>query len=416
LTSEQISHLPNGLTIATERVPSARSVAASLWVAVGARDESAAHSGITHLVEHMVFKGTSQRSSRDLTMAAERFGGDLNAVTSKEYTAFETRLPAEQAELAVELLADLATRARLNADDLESEKQVVIEELAMDADLPDDRVHTLLSETLFGDHPLGRETAGSPQTVAAFSAEDLRGHVDRWYRPERMVLAAAGNIDHDQICAAAMQQFERENGQAVPSRTTPPISMGQRAEVNKDVEQTHLAMALPGLPRGHRSREALDVLNHVLGGGPASRLFDQIREQRGLAYSVYSSVASYNDLGVLVISVGTSPKHLADVESVIAHELARLVAEPLSDEELEVAIGFLTGMYVLGLEDTGARAGRLGAQLTLRGQLLDIDDQIARYRAVTAAEVRDIASELLSVAPTVAIVGPRAKGRRNARK
>jgi predicted Zn-dependent peptidase len=403
-TAEQVTRLPSGLTIATERVPGA--FAASVWVSVGSRDESAELSGITHLVEHLAFKGTASRTSRELSMAAERHGGDLNAVTSKEYTAFETRLPAGMSDLAVELLADLTTRARLDADDLESERLVIIEELAMDEDLPDDRVHTLLAETLFGDHPLGRETAGSEATVSAMTHEQVVAHVNQWYRPNSMVLAMAGDLDHDDVCAAAAAQFARPAADIERARTTPTMTMGERRELAKDVEQTHIALAVPGLPREHPDREVLDVLSHVLGGGPASRLFDEVREQRGLAYSIYSSLVSYADIGALLVSVGTSPKHASDVEKVIADQFAALVAEPISDEELDVAIGFLTGVYVLGLEDTGARAGRLGAQLTLRNRLIDVDQQIERYRAISVTDVHRVATQLLSATPTVALVGP----------
>jgi predicted Zn-dependent peptidase len=276
----------------------------------------------------------------------------------------------------------------------------------MDEDLPDDRVHTLLAETLFGDHPLGRETAGSEATVSAMTHEQVVAHVNQWYRPNSMVLAMAGDLDHETVCEAAEAQFVQPEADIERQRTTPTMTMGERRELTKDVEQTHIALAVPGLPREHPDREVLDVLSHVLGGGPASRLFDEIREQRGLAYSVYSSVVSYADIGALLVSVGTSPKHAADVEKVIADQFAAFVAEPITDEELDVAIGFLTGVDILGLEDTGARAGRLGAQLTLRNQLIDVDAQIERYRAITAADVHRVASACLGASPTVAVVGP----------
>jgi len=397
-----------GIRVVSERIPGARSVCTGVWVGVGARDEPAEQAGVSHFLEHLLFKGTPQRSAQDIARSVDRLGGDMNAFTSKEYTAYYTRLPAGHLEAGIDLLGDVLSTPSLADADVESERQVILEELAMDEDTPDDRVHTLLGELLFSEHPLGRETAGERATVAAITATDVRDFFARWYRPTNLVVAAAGEIDHGDVVAFVERCFLGGDTGVAPHRTAPSEPVRDLAVMRRPGEQAHLAIGYRAFNRSHPDRDALEVLNHVVGGGMSSRLFEEIRERRGLAYSVWSAPVAYADAGAFTIYVGTSPDHLADVLELVDHELERLLSDGITDDELEIAIGYLTGSYLLAMEDASSRMGRLGGQLTVLGKLVDVDEQLARYRAVTRADVSRVAEAVLSSQRAVAVVGPTA--------
>jgi predicted Zn-dependent peptidase len=373
---------------------------------VGSRDEPAELAGVSHFLEHLLFKGTPQRSAQDIARSVDRVGGEMNAFTTKEYTAYYTRLPAGHLEAGVELLGDVLSKPSLADSDVESERQVILEELAMDEDTPDDRVHTLLGELLFSQHPLGRETAGERSTVAAITAEDVREFFGRWYRPTNLVVAAAGEIDHAEVAALVEQSFADGDPGVAPERVAPSVPVRDVAVVRRAGEQAHLAIGYRAFDRRHPDRDALEVLNHVVGGGMSSRLFEEIRERRGLAYSVWSSPVAYADAGAFTLYVGTSPDHLPEVVDLVDHELARLLADGITDEELEIAVGYLAGSYLLAMEDASSRMGRLGGQLTVLGELVDVDEQLARYQAVTLADVTRVADAVLRGQRAVAVVGP----------
>ena len=405
--TEQISRLDNGLTIATDRVHGARSVATGVWVAVGSRDEPAELAGVSHFLEHLLFKGTATRTTVDISRAVDRVGGDINAFTSKEYTAYYCRMPRRHAATAVELLGDVLTASSMSGDDVESERQVILEELAMDDDAPDDVALRTLTQQLFGDHGLGRDTAGDRDTVRTITAADVRAFFADHYRTGATTIAVAGDIDHDEVVTDVERAFAAMPGGDGRLPRHAPGNAGEGVTIDDDSEQVHLAIGGRAVARDDSDREALDIVNHVFGGGLSSRLFDEIRERRGLAYSVYSATSAYADSGAWSVYAGAMPEHAGTVHRLVESELDRLVADGITDEELAVAIGYLTGAYELGLEDTGARMSRLGGMLATMGYVIPVDDQLARWEAVTHADVRRILLRVYGAArPVTVSVGP----------
>ncbi len=402
--------LSNGLRVVTERMPEARSVAVGVWVGVGARDEPEPEAGVSHFLEHLLFKGTDDRSARAIADAVDRVGGEMNAFTAKEYTAYYTRLPATSLPLGLDLLGDVLCHPALRDGDVEAERQVIMEELAMDADTPDDHVHTLLYEALFPGHPLGRETAGHRSTVAALTPDEVRAFHRQWYRPANLVVSVAGAADHDDVVARVEQAFSfAATAGTAPDRKAPADGVRPLSVERRRTEQVHLALGWRGLPRDDAQREALDVANHVLGGGMSSRLFDEIRDKRGLAYSVFSAPAGYRDAGAFTVYAGTAPSQVDEVLDVVDAELDRFVADGITPDEREVAVGYLTGSFVLGLEDPASRMSRHGTQLTVFGALRPVDTQVARYEAVTRADVAKVAERILAGRRSLAVVGPVAR-------
>ena len=407
--TERVTTLPSGLRVVTDPQPGAWSVGVGVWVGVGARDEPAELAGVSHFLEHLLFKGTPTRSRREIDESVDRVGGELNAFTTKEYTAYYARLPARHLASGLDLLADVVTHPLLRDHDVETERQVILEELAMDADTPDDRVHTLLYEALFPGHALGRETAGEERTVTAVTPDDVRAFFARWYRPGRLVVAAAGPVDHDEFVADVAARFPEPSDPHGPVREAPTAAAVPLVVERRRTEQVHLTVGYRALARDDDDREALDVLNHVLGGGMSSRLFEEIREQRGLAYSVFSAPAAYTDAGTLTVYVGTGADHVDEVLGLVRTTIADLLAHGVRGDELDVAIGSLTGGFLLGLEGTGARMGRVGAQVCTLGRVVPVDEQVARYEAVTAADVLRVAERVLGGPASIAAVGPVAK-------
>jgi predicted Zn-dependent peptidase len=404
----QHSRLSNGLLVATDVVPGARSVAAGVWVGVGARDEPSPLAGVSHLLEHLVFKGTRGRSAQDIARSVDRCGGDLNAFTTHEYTAFHGRMPLAAQPLLMDLLGDLLTKPLLAPGDVSSERQVVLEELAMDDDSPDDVAHRALARSLFDPHALGRNTAGDRSTVAALTPEAVRSFFERWYRTSTCVVAVAGPVDHAEVVAQAERAFaELAGGGARPERGAPAPLVGTGSEMYPDdSEQVHLVWGWRGVSRTDPDREALDVVNHVLGGGLSSRLFDEIRERRGLAYSVFSGTARYVDCGSVTVYAGTLPDHVEEVMEVVDREVASLVAHGITDDELDIAIGYLTGSYELGLDDPGARMARLGGALITMGEVITVEEQLRRWRAVDHDAVRRVLARVLEQPHRLVAVGP----------
>ena len=406
--SERIDRLESGLTVGIEEMPWTRTVSIGVYVGVGARDEPAEQSGVSHFLEHLLFKGTADRSAQEISRAVDRVGGDINAFTSKEYTAFYCRLPARFSATGVELLGDVLTAPALRDDDIESERQVILEELAMDDDSPDDVSLRTLTRQLFPDHGLGRNTAGERRTVNAITAADVRDFYREHYTTGATVISVAGDVDHDEVVDAIRDAFiDMPAGDGRIARRK-PAGPGGDVAIDDDSEQVHLAIGGRSLRRDHVDREALDVVNHVFGGGLSSRLFDEIRERRGLAYSVYSSTAAYADTGAWMVYAGTMPDHADEVEGLVRREIERLVAEGITDEELDVAVGYLTGAYELGLEDTGARMSRLGGMLVTLGKVHSVEEQIARWEKVSADDVHRVIGEVYGAADPITIaVGPR---------
>ena len=405
--SERIDRLASGLTVGIEEMPWTRTVSIGVYVGVGARDEPAEQSGVSHFLEHLLFKGTADRSAQEISRAVDRVGGDINAFTSKEYTAFFCRLPARYAVEGIELLGDVLTSPSLRDEDVESERQVILEELAMDGDSPDDVIHREFARQVFDAHPLGRDTAGERSTVRSLTADEVRRFHAEQYRAGSTVVAVAGAVGTDEIRRAvdcAFAAFPSGDGKIPRSA---PCAIGSDTTIPDDTEQVHLIVGGRGLRRVDPDREVLDVVDHVLGGGLSSRLFDEIRERRGLAYSVFSGTASYSDAGAWSIYAGTMPEHAVTVRELIGDELTRLVADGITDDELAIAKGFLTGSYEMTLEDSGARMARIGGMLVTMGEVRSVEDQLARWDAVTHDDVRRVIARVYATLPPLTVeLGP----------
>ena len=394
------------MTVATERIPGALSLSAGAWVGVGARDEPEQLSGVSHFLEHLLFKGSDTRSAREISQTIDRVGGDINAFTAKEYTAYYCRLPARHQALGISLLGDVLTSPALRDEDVDNERHVILEELAMDDDSPDDVAHRAFMRHLFPDHPLGWETAGSVETVEAITANDVRTFFGEHYRAESTVVAVSGPLDHDATLAqveAAFATLTPGDGR-VARFDGGPATSGE--VIDDDTEQVHIVLGMHGLRRNDSDREALDVVNHVFGGGLSSRLFDEIRERRGLAYSVYSGVSSYVDAGAFTIYAGTQPSHATEVMELIHKQLELLIKDGVSDDELDIAKGYLTGAFELGLEDTGSRMARSAGLLITTSEVRPVAEQVARWDAVRQEDTRRVIERIFSQPLTLVALGP----------
>ena len=400
------TELPNGLRIVTETMPEARSVTLGAWVRVGGRDEPDALSGASHFLEHLLFKGTEQRSARQIAEAVDSVGGEMNAFTAREHTAYYARLPHERMALGVELLGDVLTAPALRPAEVEAERQVIVEEILMNLDAPEDRVHTALARALFGDHPLGREVLGEMPTVEAITRDDIAAFFARWYRPATMVITAAGRLEHEAVVDAVRASFDAAAGGDLPERSAPPAPVESVVVEHDETEQAHLTLGWRSLDNDDDDRWALSVANQVLGGGMASRLFQEVREERGLAYSVYSHPTGFADSGYLTIYCGTAPPRAREALGVIDDVVAAVLADGITDHELAVATGYLEGSMLLGLEDSGGRMSRLGRSLMQRDHITSIEEHVARLRAVTTDDVSRVLHRVLDSPRSLAAVGP----------
>ena len=398
--------LDNGLRVVTERMPDVRSVAAGFWVGTGSRDEPAEESGASHFLEHLLFKGTQDRGAREISEAVDAVGGDMDAFTAKEYTAFYVRVLEEDAALGLDLLSDILWRPALRPGDVEVERQVILEEILQHADEPADLVHEVWSSATFPDHPLGRETLGDEETVSALDRDRIHEFWAEQYRPANVVFAAAGRLDHDRMVDAVTVGVGAMEGGAAPRRAAPVRPSERVAVVEQDTEQAHLVVGVRALDRDHADRYTLAVLDHALGGGLSSRLWQSVREERGLAYSIYSFCNGYQGTGSLGVYAGTGPEHLGEVLDLVIAAFEDLAAGGITERELEVAQGHLVGEMALSLEDSGARMSRIARSLLVHGCVVPIVEYEASVRAVTLEDVRRVAAEVLSGPRSVAVVGP----------
>ena len=411
--------LPNGLRLLTEAVPAMRSVSFGVWVGVGSRDETRQLSGVSHFLEHLLFKGTRRRSALDISAAIEAVGGETNAFTTKEYTCYYARVLDADLPLAIDVVCDLVTDSVLAVADIETERGVILEEIAMHDDEPSEEVHDIFAEALYGDHPLGRPISGTVKTVSQMSRRQIESFYRRRYLPSSIVVAAAGNLDHAavvRLVKAAFARSGRVEGSSSPADSadhtdrravvSSRLTQGRLAVRDKDTEQAHLVLGGPAIAREDERRFALGVLNNALGGGMSSRLFQEIRERRGLAYSVYSYATQYADSGVFGVYAGCAPGKVDEVLSLTREQLAMVAAAGLADDEVARGKGMLKGSLVLGLEDTGSRMTRLGKGELLYDELLSVDDILARVDAVTPDDIRAIAAEVLDAPRSLAVIGP----------
>ena len=415
--------LPGGVRVLSEAMPGLRSATIGFWVGVGSRDETTGHHGSTHFLEHLLFKGTTRRSAMDIATAFDRVGGESNAVTGKEHTCYYARVLDEDLPMAVDVLCDMVTGARLDAGDVENERGVILEELAMNDDDPADVVHERFAELVLGHHPLGRPIGGTPETIRAVGQDSIAAHYAEHYQAPGLVVTVAGGVDHDRVCELVSESLAR-SGWKLDADHVPhgrrEVSEPEREEVapaedgtphrlvvvNRNTEQANVVVGTTSLVATDPRRYAMSVLNAVLGGGMSSRLFQEIREQRGLAYSVYSFASGYSDSGYFGLYAGCTPARVDEVIALMVAELRRLAADGVPEEELHRAHGQLAGGLVLGLEDTGSRMSRLGKAELVHGEYLGLDKALDRIRSVTAEEVRSLAADLASRPLSLAVVGP----------
>jgi predicted Zn-dependent peptidase len=384
----------------------ARSVAIGFWVGIGSRDEEDRLAGASHFLEHLLFKGTPERSARSIAEAVDAVGGDMNAFTTKEYTAFYVKLLSEHLDLGLDILSDVIWSPALRLEDFEAERDVILEEIRMHADEPSDVAQELVFQALFPDHPLGREVLGLAESVESMRVEDIRDFFSRYYRPPNMVVAAAGDLEHDRLAEGLESRFAGTPGGSPPRRSAPAAEVRPLLLAERPTEQAHIVVGVRAPDRHSPARWTLDTLNHALGGGISSRLFQEIRERRGLAYSVYSDRVSFDDAGAISVYVGTAPEKAGEVMDLLGSELDALAEGGITPPELEVARGHIRADALLALEDSAARMGRIGRSLLLHDEVLPVEELLRRVDSVTTESVAELASLVLGSARGVALVGP----------
>lgn len=399
--------LPNGLTLLTEKIPHVKSASIGVWSKIGSRHEPDMLAGISHFLEHMFFKGTKRRSAEEIARAIDSVGGTLDAFTTRENTCFHAKVLSEHLPLAVDLLADLLLCSLMEETDLEKEKQVILQEIKMVEDSPDDLIHDLFARTLWPDHPLGRPILGKMDSLARIGRGDLLSFIGDYYRPNHCIVAAAGNLEHEQVADLLSSSFAEWSGQGLVLNTSSPQHQYSKWEDRRNLSQIHVCLGVDALPYAHEDRYALYLLNCLLGGGMSSRLFQEVRERRGLAYSIYSYQACFHDSGLFAIYAGTGPEHYREVLRLVEEALFRMVNEPLSSEELRRGKDQLKGNLLLGLESTDARMVRLAKMEIYFGQFFNLEEIIQGIEAITSERVKDLAGRLFgSTGYALTAIGP----------
>jgi predicted Zn-dependent peptidase len=406
--------LPGGLRIVTETLPSVRSATFGIWVNVGSRDETPTLNGATHYLEHLLFKGTARRSALDISSAIDAVGGEMNAFTAKEYTCYYARVLDTDLPLAIDTVCDMLTGSLIRQEDVDAERGVILEEIAMTEDDPGDCVHDLFAHTMLGDTPLGRPVLGTVDTINALTADRIRRFYRKHYDPTHLVVAAAGNVDHAKVVRQVRRAFEQAGALGRPEAAPVAPRSGSRTLratgrvelLDRKTEQAHVVLGMPGLARTDERRWALSVLSTALGGGMSSRLFQEVREKRGLAYSVYSYTSGFADCGLFGVYAGCRPNQVHDVLKICRDELDKVAADGLTDDEITRAIGQLSGSTVLGLEDTGAIMNRIGKSELAWGEHMSVTDMLTRISEVTPDEVREVARDILGQRPSLSVIGP----------
>ena len=390
----RVTVLDNGLTVVSERIAHVRSVAVGVWNRSGSRVEPPELNGMSHFIEHAVFKGTSKRTAHDITSDMDAIGGQLDAFTSKEMVCFNTRVVDEKLPEAFEILSDLVLNPVFPADEIQREQNVILEEIRMDEDNPEYLAQEIFSQGFWPGHPLGRPIAGTAETVPTFDRARTEAFYREWYRPANIFITAAGSLDHDRFAELVRDAFSAlpasENGfrQTAP---TPEAAMITR--VKAELTQAQFLLGVPCHELTHERRYGMSLLAAILGGGMTSRLFQRVREQEGLAYSVYADISAYRDTGCFAVSAGTAAETVPRVLSLVCEEIARMKNEPVPDEELRRAKESLKGGILLSVESTAARMGSLARQQIYFGRLFTVDEVIERVMAVTAGEIQALANE-----------------------
>ena len=400
----QITTLANGLRIVSDRVPTVESVSLGVWVRAGTRYEQPQVNGVAHLLEHMVFKGTQRRSARDIAEEIEAVGGNINAYTSRESTAYYAKVLKEDAGLAVDVLADILQHSLFDDVELGRERSVVLQEIGQAQDTPDDVVFDHFQSTAFPDQPLGRPVLGKSEIVAALPRDAVVGFRDEHYRTSRMVVAAAGNIEHDQLIGYAQQAFgDLQNGGDATSPEAVFYSGECREE--RDLEQIHMVLGFRGAPVGTPEFYTLSVLSNLLGGGMSSRLFQEIREERGLVYSIDTFMSAFADTGLFGVYAGTGTGQVGELVPVLCGEIAGL-ADSLREEEVTRARTQLKASLLMALESTGARCEQVAQHLLVFGRVMPIEEMVARIDAIDVEQIGALAQKIFAAPPVLAAVGP----------
>ena len=406
--------LPSGLRIVTEEEKSVRSAAFGVWVNVGSRDESNSTAGASHFLEHLLFKGTKKRTSLEISSSIEAVGGETNAFTSKEYTCFYARVIDKDLPLAVDVISDLITSSVVRSVDVDAERKVVLEEIAMRDDDPSDLIHDLFLEKYYGDTPLGRPILGSIKSIKNMSRSTVFNYYKNRYKPEDLVVAVAGNVKHKKVVQMVEDALSKDGFLDQPKRefkvrSSPQVKVAGKGKVtllDKKTEQAHIIYGVPGVAREDKSRFALSILSSAIGGGMSSRLFQEIREKRGLAYSTYAYSQQFSGSGVLTFYVGCKPEKAEESITIIQSILFDIAEKGLTHEEIERAKGAVSGALVLSQEDTGSRMTRIGKSELVYGQVLSFDEILREVANVTPEQITEIARKTLPTSPTLAVVGP----------
>ncbi len=403
------TRLDSGLRVVTEHLPGLRSAAVGFWVGTGSRDESESVAGSSHFLEHLLFKGSETRHAQEIAEAVESCGGDMNAFTGQEITAYYVRVPDRHLDLALDILSDIVWSPALRPDEIESERQVILEEIKMRDDTPDDLVHDVFAGALFPEHPLGREISGSQETISAVTRDQIAEYHAAHYRPSNVVVAVAGNIDHDHVVERLRTALPAIDGDRPPRVNGADGAAPQPfARVDRPLEQSHVVLGARALRRDDPDRFALAVVDQVLGGGMSSRLFQEVREKRGLAYSVFSYRSAFEETGALAVYCATAPERVEETLDVVRAELDRLVADGgVSERELIGAKGHLTGSMALSLESSSSRMNRMGRSELTMGEIPSLDWVVEQVDAVTPDDVARVIDRVFGGGErTLALVGP----------
>ncbi|BAH44400.1 MULTISPECIES: pitrilysin family protein [Brevibacillus] len=395
----------NGLRIVTERIPSVRSVALGIWVGTGSKYENEKNNGISHFLEHMFFKGTKTRSAKEIAETFDEIGGNVNAFTSKEYTCYYARVLDQHAPIALDVLSDMYFNSVFDADELEKEKNVVIEEISMYEDTPDDLVHDLIARASYSTHPLGYSILGTEDVLRSLKRDDLLAYIDQHYLPTNTVITVAGNFE-DSLIEDIQKRFQAFSRSGIMPTLSTPDFAGNVIAHHKATEQAHLCLSLPGFKVGHPEVYSLILLNNVLGGSMSSRLFQEIREERGLAYSVYSYHSSYKEAGTFHVYTGTAPEQVGQVFDIVSRVLRDVADHGITDKELNKGKEQLKGSLMLSLESTNSRMSRLGKNELLLGRHLSLDEIIAKIDRVSHESVLAVAQQLFRSKMSMAMVSP----------
>jgi len=398
--------LDNGLRVVTERIPTLKSVTVGIWVSTGSRDEQPSQAGYSHFIEHMFFKGTRSRSATEISRAIDALGGEMNAFTTRETTTFYVKVLDQQLKQALELLADLFHHSRFDPKDVEKEKQVVLEEIRMVQDDPEDLVQELHTGQVLGRHPLGRSILGQEETIRGLRRQDLMDYIETHYDPTQTVIAIAGNFDQASLTKMVARYFGNRthvNGAQKAARRPPKVHGGLVTK-KKALEQVHLCLGLKGVAAGHRDRYTVYALNSVLGGSISSRLFQEVREKRGLVYSIYSFLSGYSDIGTITVYAATRPKEVDRVVDLVCREIRRIGKQGIERKELDRAKSQMKGSLMLSLESSHSRMSKLAKDELIYGSRTSLEDMLAHIDRVTTVQANEVGRQLFSL-DDVAITG-----------